>query len=156
MKFSIPQVGLLLLIAVVTTAFIVHRSRPVQLETGDDTSSAFQDQVRAIQQRLAKAEEQREIVARLEENYYHITYDYLSTPSSDPTPAVQRLVDQFGRDFVGEPYYLGNSVSLKDVDLISRLPSLQIVDFDDTSVTDQELVHLKSLPRLRVLFLNST
>lgn len=156
MKVTLFQTGLLVLIAVVVTAVVSGWLRPAALPNNITTSSNAEEEIRPVQTRLAAAKEQQAIVARLEERHYHITYDYLSTPSSDPAPAVERLVEKFGRDFVGAPYYIGNSVSLTDVDLISQLPSLQIVDFDDTGVTDRDLRVLKKLPRLRVLFLNST
>ena len=156
MKLTVPQAGLLVLIAVIATAIVTSRLRRAGLPTNASTSSSPDEEVRAIQAHLARAKKQREIVAELENRDYHITYDYLSTPSSDPAPAVKRLVDTYGRDFVGEPFYIGNSCNLTDVALISQLPSLQNVDFDDTGVTDDDLLHLKELPCLRVLFLNST
>jgi hypothetical protein len=156
MRLTIPQCGLLVLVAVAATAFVTHRITPSGLPTNVSTSPPLGEEVGVIRADLTRAKRQHAIVAELEDRHYHITYDYLSTPSSDPAPAVKRLVDTYGRDFVGAPFYIGNSFSPADVELISQLPSIQIVDFDDTGVTDEDLLHLKGLPRLRVLFLNST
>ena len=109
-----------------------------------------------FQARVARASAQRESVDVLREQGYQFTYDFLNTPSSDPAPAVKRLIDAYGPDFVGRPFYAGNSGDVGDVEKLCTFPSLQNVDFIDSNVSDGDLRAIAKLPHLRVLFLNHT
>ncbi len=157
MQLTVTQTGIIVLAAVAATAIVTHqlaRKHPPPDSSVVQKPSAVIE--RELREHLVAAAKQQEIVAQLKSNGYHVTYDYLSTPSSDPAPAVARLVDRFGADFVGRPFYIGNSGVVTMVDLLPLLPSLQNVDFDKSDVSDDQLAVLKDLPNLRVLFLNET
>ena len=158
-QLTLSQVVIVVLAAVAITATVTHQlGRALSPSDHRPVPDSFESEprVQAMREHLAAAAEQQEIVAKLKKSGYHITYDYLSTPSSDPAPAVKRLADEYGPDLVGKPFYIGTSIRVEHVDLLPQLPSLQIVDFDDMGVTDEDLRYLKGMPNLRVLFLNDT
>lgn len=171
MKSTLPMALAIFAVAASITAAITSsmlRPRtPVTTRSDDATSdeasatpsrktAAASPLLARLEKRLAAAVAQAKIVAKLKQHGYHITYDYLTTPSSDPAPAVERLVAEYGPDFVGKPFYIGIPGRLAHLELLQQLPSLRNVDLDDSGVSDEDLRHLQGMPNLRVMFLNNT
>ena len=150
MRLNLKQIAITALIS----AAITFAGTFLLLRAGNDTAA---DPLYAdLQTRLARASTQRESLHALREQGYHFTYDFLNTPSSKPAPAVKRLVDFYGPDFVGQPFYAGTSGDVGDVEKLLAFPSLQNVDFMDSNISDSDLRAVGSLPNLKTLFLNHT
>ncbi len=109
-----------------------------------------------FQARLARASAQRESLDALRERGYHFTYDFLNTPSSEAAPAVKRLIDSYGPDFVGQPLFASTLGDVGDVEKLLAFPSLQNIDFTDSDISDPDLRTIACLPNLKTLFLNHT
>jgi internalin A len=108
-----------------------------------------------------RARVQRDAVAAIERTGGYVAYDWQrvqDTVSRDKKPGYPEwIVRLLGMDYFGHVVWVGLFHRGSDLEMIhvGKLSRLEILDLDESAVTDAGLIHLKGLTRLKRLDLRA-